>query len=184
MIKHSYAFVDDNFRDFRSHHIKVRVAKTSWEKQNYFSLRKKVFSKEQKILIGNEQDSQDFRSIPIIALASYCGVSSDVVGAVRIYRVENDRHDDKRQIWFGGRLCVDRKYRGIPSIGKSLVNEAVLRAKYAGCTVFLANVQPRNEAYFHSLHWTTQEHIEVAGHPHIRMQADLNAYPLVQRYYE
>jgi putative N-acetyltransferase (TIGR04045 family) len=179
MAKHAYAFVDDGFRDFRSRHIKVRVAKSSWEKQKYFSLRQKVFSKEQKILVNNEQDGKDFRSIPIIALASYCGVSSDIVGAVRIYLVETENKNE--QVWFGGRLCVDRSYRGHPSIGKGLINEAVSRAKDLGCTTFLANVQPQNEAYFHSVYWKTIGHIEVSGKPHLRMEADLSYYPFMSR---
>lgn len=181
MARLAYAFIEDNFRDFRSHHIKVRPAKSSWEKQSYFNLRKRVFSKEQKILdSSHEQDGQDFNSTPIVALASNYGVSSDVVGAVRIYCISEAGAPE--QIWYGGRLCVERRYRGFKSIGKALINEAVSRAKDLGCTTFLANVQVQNEAYFKSLHWHTLKEIEIAGKKHKHMQADLSSYPFMPRY--
>ncbi|HMU66139.1 MAG TPA: GNAT family N-acetyltransferase [Cellvibrionaceae bacterium] len=178
MAKLCYAFDEQTFADFRSQHIQVKPASSPWEKQRYFALRKAVFAQEQKILPDNEQDGQDFRAIAIVALASSCGVVDDVVGAVRIYPVE----DDFDALWFGGRLCVARAYRGHQAIGKSLINEAVSRAIDLGCTRFLANVQPQNEAYFQSVHWQTLGAIEVAGRPHVRMQADLSAYPFMPRH--
>jgi putative N-acetyltransferase (TIGR04045 family) len=77
---------------------------------------------------------------------------------------------------------VARAYRGHQSIGKALINEAVSRAIDLGCTRFLANVQPQNEAYFQSVHWQTLGTLEVAGRPHVRMQADLSAYPFMPRH--
>ena len=178
MARLKYAFDDQLFTDFRSQHIQVKVAETSWEKQRYFALRKSVFAQEQQILPNNEQDGQDFRAIAIVALATNCAVADDVVGAVRIYQVEDETHN----LWFGGRLCVARAYRGHQSIGKALINEAVARAKDLGCTQFLANVQPQNEHYFHSVHWQTLGAIEVAGRPHVRMQAQLEQYPFMARH--
>lgn len=178
MAKLCYAFDEQTFADFRSQHIQVKPASSPWEKQRYFALRKAVFAQEQKILPDNEQDGQDFRAIAIVALASNCGVVDDVVGAVRIYPVE----DAGEALWFGGRLCVARAYRGAQSIGKALINEAVSRAIDLGCTRFLANVQPQNEAYFHSVHWQTLGTLEVANRPHVRMQADLSAYPFMPRH--
>ena len=186
MARFQYAFDDQTFNDFRSQHIDVKVASCSWEKQCYFALRKSVFAQEQKILPDNEQDGQDFRAIAIVALAANCGVSDDVVGAVRIYQTDGQvdgqvDSDAQENIWFGGRLCVARAYRGHQSIGKALINEAVARAKDLGCTKFLANVQPQNEAYFKSVHWQTLGMVEIAGRPHMRMQADLTAYPFMPR---
>ena len=179
MARLHYAFDDQTFMDFRSQHIQVKVASTSWEKQRYFALRKSVFAQEQKILPDNEQDGQDFRAIAIVAMVSSCGVAvDDVVGAVRIYQVD----DPNENLWFGGRLCVSRAYRGHQSIGKALINEAVSRAIDLGCTRFLANVQPQNETYFQSVHWQTVEPIEVAGRPHVRMQAELDCYPFMPRH--
>ncbi|TVZ41239.1 putative N-acetyltransferase (TIGR04045 family) [Alteromonadaceae bacterium 2753L.S.0a.02] len=178
MAKLQYAFDEQSFKEFRSQHIQVKVAESSWEKQSYFSLRRAVFAREQKILPDNEQDGQDFRAIPIVALAANWGVNDDVVGAVRIY---SQHDDDGHNLWFGGRLCVARAYRGHASIGKALINEAVARAKELGCTKFLANVQPQNEKYFHAVHWRTLGFVEIAGKPHVRMQANLAAYPFMLR---
>ncbi len=176
MPKHAYALVDDYFYDFRSHHIRVKVADSSWEKQCYFQLRKETFAREQKILPENETDAEDFRAIAIVALASSWSISDQVVGAVRIYPVAGEQHR-----WFGGRLCVARAYRGHKSIGKALINEAVSRAKDLGCREFLANVQPQNEAYFQSVHWQSLGPIELAAKAHVRMRAHMEAYPFMPR---
>ncbi|WP_166263379.1 MSMEG_0567/Sll0786 family nitrogen starvation N-acetyltransferase [Marinobacter caseinilyticus] len=179
MTERQYAIDHSPFDAFRSPEIQVQVATTSWQKQRYFALRREVFAREQKILPHQEQDADDFRAIAIIALASNCGMSDDVVGAVRIYPVTDATSHE--QLWFGGRLCVAASYRRYRSIGKGLINEAVCRAKALGGTRFLANVQRQNEAYFQALHWHTVEYLTVAGRPHARMQADLSAYPLLAR---
>ena len=178
MPKSNFALVDDTFSDFRSQHVRVKVAKSQWEKQGYYSLRQKTFSQEQKILANNEKDNRDFRAIPIVALASSWSIGDAVVGAVRIYE---DIDEQGQAVWYGGRLCVARSYRGHQSIGKALINEAVSRAIDLGCTRFLANVQPQNERYFQSVHWSTLGHIEVAGRPHVHMIADLDCYPFMPR---
>jgi putative N-acetyltransferase (TIGR04045 family) len=177
-----YAFDDQEFAEFRSHHIQVKVASTSWEKQRYFALRRQVFAHEQQLLPDNEQDGQDFIAIPIIALAASWSIGDDVVGAVRIFEQKSDAADTGEHIWFGGRLCVAKAYRRSQSIGKSLINEAVSRAKDHGCTTFLANIQVQNEPYFQALHWQTLGEITVAGQPHVRMQADLDCYPFMPRH--
>lgn len=176
MAKRQYALVSDSFPDFKSAHTWVKVAKSSWEKQGYFDLRKRTFSQEQKILPDNEKDSQDFRAIPIVALASSWSIADAVVGAVRIYQV-----DGEPDTWYGGRLCVARSYRGQLSIGKALINEAVSRAIDLGCKKFLANVQSQNETYFKSVHWETVTALEIAGRPHVHMQAQLEHYPFMPR---
>ncbi|WP_018016137.1 MSMEG_0567/Sll0786 family nitrogen starvation N-acetyltransferase [Teredinibacter turnerae] len=178
MPKLQYAFDEQSFHSFRSHHIQVKVAERSWEKQAYFALRRAVFAREQRLLPDNEQDGQDFRAIPIVALAASWGMTDDLVGAVRIYQ-EDDGSGDS--LWFGGRLCVARAYRGHAAIGKALINEAVSRAIDLGCTRFLANVQPQNESYFHSVHWRTCGELTLAGKRHVRMEANLAAYPFMAR---
>lgn len=176
MAQCQYALINESFSDFKSEHVRVKVAKSNWEKQGYFELRKRTFSQEQKILPDNEKDAQDFRAIPIVALASSWSIGDEVVGAVRIYQTE-----EERQTWYGGRLCVARPYRGHLSIGKALINEAVSRAKDLGCREFLANVQQQNENYFQNLHWETVHLIEVAGRPHVHMRAKLDKYPFMPR---
>ncbi len=176
MAKSSFAFVEDTFDNlYRSHDIVVKVANTSWEQKAYFALRQQVFSREQKILPDNEKDQQDFRAIPIVAVASSWGVNDSVVGAVRIYTVGDD-------VWFGGRLCVARAYRGVQVIGKGLINEAVSLAIDLGCRQFLANVQIQNEHYFQRLYWKSIEQIEVENRPHVRMEAMLDHYPIMKRF--
>jgi len=175
MPKASFAFVNDTFDAFRSHDITVKVAMTPWERKSYYALRQEVFSREQKILPDDEKDTQDFRAIPIVAVASSWGVNDSVVGAVRIFTTGND-------VWFGGRLCVARAYRGFREIGKSLINEAVSRAIDLGCKQFLANVQLQNEHYFQRLYWKSVDYIEVEHRPHVRMEALLEHYPFMHRY--
>ncbi len=176
MANTKFALINDVFPNFRSQHIQVKVANSPWEKQKYYQLRKKTFSQEQKILLGNEKDSQDFQAIPIIALASNWCIGEEVAGAVRIYQLP-----DEENTWYGGRLCVARAYRGYQNIGKALINEAVSRAKDLGCEKFLATVQPQNEKYFKSVHWHTLGSVDVAGKPHVYMQADLSQYPFMPR---
>lgn len=179
MAKSRYAFADDSFRAFLSNDIHVRPVSSDWERKRYYELRKQTFAREQKILPDEERDSKDFRAIGIIALASSWSIDDDVVGAVRIYQELSDNKEE--QTWYGGRLCVARAYRGHQSIGKALINEAVSRAIDLGCTQFYATVQPQNERYFQSVHWQTIGHVEVAGRPHVHMQADLSAYPFMPR---
>lgn len=180
MPKCQFALVDDAFNQYRSQHVSVKVAETAWEKQGYFQLRKKTFQQEQKILLNEETDTNDFTAIPIIAMSSSWFIGDEVVGAVRIYKVDPGMEPDQH-IWYGGRLCVTRAYRGLHSIGKALINEAVSRAKDLGCQRFLANVQPQNEHYFHSVHWQTIGPVEIAGKPHVHMIAELDKYPFMPR---
>lgn len=173
-----YAIDNSAFDAYRSPTVRVQPARTSWQKQRYFALRRQVFAHEQQILSDQEQDGEDFRAIAIVALATSCGMTDDVVGAVRIFRVSDSTEP---HLWFGGRLCVAAAYRRYQAIGKGLVNEAVSRALDLGCQRFLAHVQIQNEAYFHALHWQTLDRITVAGRPHALMQADLAAYPIMER---
>jgi len=180
-LERQYAFADQHFYPYRSTDLVVKVADNSWEKQRYFTLRQQVFAQEQKILTANEQDENDFKAIPIVALSSNCGQRDDVVGAVRIYQTTSIANGNTENTWYGGRLCVSAPYRGFHAVGKSLINEAVSRAKDLGCTVFLANVQAHNEAYFQSLHWESIHTLEVSGRKHVHMRATLTSYPFMPR---
>lgn len=181
-IEKYFAFDNETFFPYRSNDLVIRVACESWEKQGYFRLRRRVFSEEQKLLPENDRDSEDFKSIPIVALSASCGLRDDVVGAVRIYQTRYKKLGDKENTWFGGRLCVSENYRGFKAIGKSLINEAVSRAKDSGCTEFLANVQIQNERYFQRLHWQSLQRFDLDGIEHVRMRADLDAFPFMPRY--
>lgn len=180
--ENNFAFDKQSFFPYRSSDLSIKVANESWEKQGYFKLRRQVFSEEQQLLPKNEQDSADFKSIPIVALSANCGLHDDVVGAVRIFQTTYKEHGDTYNTWYGGRLCVSENYRGFHAIGKSLINEAVSRAKDSGCTKFLANVQIQNERYFKRLHWTTIERMNISGIEHVLMSADLKAFPFMPRH--
>lgn len=174
--KQRYALVEENFSQFKSAHIKIKVAKSEWERQGYFNLRQNIFSKEQKIFKSQEKDTKDFQAIPIVAIASSWSIGDEIVGAVRIFR-----KNDSVNTWYGGRLCVAKLYRGQLSIGKSLINEAVSLAKDHGCEQFFAEVQKQNENYFKSLYWESLEYMDIAQRPHVKMQAHLESYPFMSR---
>jgi putative N-acetyltransferase (TIGR04045 family) len=169
----AFALVDSTFEPFRAGELVVKPVTEHWEKQDYYALRREVFSDEQQLL-AQDKDGHDFQAIAIVALAGSCGMADQVVGAVRIYQPEPG-------LWFGGRLCVAPAYRRHSMIGKALVNEAVSRAAELGCEVFRATVQAPNELYFHSLHWHTLERLDLLGQPHCLMQAELASYPFMPR---
>jgi len=173
MAEQAFALIDGTFADFLAGDLLVRPAVESWERQDYYALRRAVFSLEQQLLV-QDKDENDFQAIPIVAVAFHCGMPEQVVGAVRIYQTEPG-------CWYGGRLCVEPAYRRHGMIGKALVNEAVSRAIELGCETFLATVQQANESYFHSLHWDTLQAIQLLGQPHCLMQARLDCYPFMAR---
>ncbi|NWE50597.1 MSMEG_0567/Sll0786 family nitrogen starvation N-acetyltransferase [Pseudomonas gingeri] len=173
MAEHAFALIDSTFSDFLADDLLVKPAAETWERQDYYVLRRAVFCAEQQLL-AQDKDDKDFQAIPIVAVAHHCGMPEQVVGAVRIY-------ESTPGTWYGGRLCVERAYRRHGMIGKALVNEAVSRAIDLGCRTFLATVQQANESYFHSLHWQTLRPMELLGQPHCLMQAELECYPFMPR---
>lgn len=174
--KCQFALIDESFPPFKSEHIKIKVAKSKWERDGYFKLRKQTFSKEQKIFQNQEKDSKDFQAIPIIALASSWSIGEEIIGAVRIFKKNGTINT-----WYGGRLCVSKPYRRQQNIGKALINEAVSLAKDYGCENFFAEVQKQNEDYFKSLHWLSLDDINIKDRPHVRMKAQLTHYPFMPR---
>lgn len=171
-----YCISDDTFSAFRSQHLQLKTASADWERHQYYALRKQVFGEEQRLFLDNERDSADFRAIAILALCNNCSVADAVVGAVRIFQ---DIDDASGMTWFGGRLCVAQEYRRHRGLGTALVNAAVSHAKELGCRRFLANIQAANEAYFRRIHWQRLYELQVHGQPHVRMQAQLQAYPFL-----
>ena len=160
------AFADD----FISADIVIKIVSEDWERRQYYRLREATFRDEQQIL-KEDRDEYDFKALGIVAIGQMFGEPDRVIGAVRIF-------PEAKQLWWGGRLCVDPLYRHHRAIGKALINAAVSTAKKLGCQHFLATVQQQNEAYFQKLHWDSQKIIQVAHLPHVLMQADLDHYPL------
>ncbi len=137
---------------------------------DYFELRQQIFCEEQRLFQEHDRDTIDHSSYPIVAIAHTPDKPDQVVGVVRIY-------EDKPRLWYGGRLGVHPDFRRVGRIGKGLIQKAVTTANTWGCDRFLATVQLQNVRFFTRLHWHSLEEIEVLGHPHHLMEADLEYYP-------
>lgn len=162
--------LNEELKQFITDDIIIKVVTEDWERRQYYQLREATFRDEQKIL-KEDRDEQDFKALGIIAIGQMFGEHDRVIGAVRIF-------PDGDQTWWGGRLCVEPLYRHHHAIGKALINAAVSTAKNLGCQTFLATVQQQNERYFQKLCWDSLDTLNVAGLPHMLMQAQIENYPL------
>ena len=156
-------------RPFRSPAIETRVADEAWQLRGYWRLRRQIFSEEQQLFPGSDQDERDASAIPIVALSLSAGMPDAVVGVVRIYPAGGSE-------WYGGRLGVSPLYRRHGVVGESLIRAAVGTAKGAGCTRFLATVQLANVRYFTRHHFEALGRESVCGVPHAVMRANLEAF--------
>lgn len=130
------------------------------------ALRRAVFCDEQGIFEGCDRDAIDDYAIPIVVLAP----TGHIVGTVRI-------HQEVPRLWWGSRLAVARDYRRVAQLGAGLIRCAVSTANAKGCDRFLAHVQTQNERLFQKLHWESLAYEDHHGMPHVKMRADLAAYP-------
>jgi len=144
----------------------VKLADTQAEIAAAAALRRAVFCDEQQIFEQCDRDEIDEHAMPIVALTS----AGKVVGTVRI-------HQEGPRQWWGSRLAVARDYRRVAQLGAGLIRCAVSTANGIGCDRFLAHVQTPNERLFHKLNWTSLAYEDHHGVPHVKMQADLAAYP-------
>jgi putative N-acetyltransferase (TIGR04045 family) len=160
----------ENILPFLPCEFRIKFAASRWEREGAYALRRSVFCDEQGIFQTSDRDETDDYAIPIVAL-SMLGVASDcVVGTVRI-------HEEAPGVWWGSRLAVESEYRRIGAIGATLIRLAVSSANAMGCKTFLAHVQEQNGPLFRQMSWRTIEEISLHGRPHLKMQADLTAYP-------
>lgn len=158
------------FAPYQPNEFRIKFAASRWERKAAHDLRRAVFCGEQGLFAGDDRDAVDDYAIPIVAL-SMMGVAADqVVGTVRI-------HEEAPQVWWGSRLAVDRDFRRIGALGATLIRLAVSSAHAMGCRTFLAHVQAQNGPLFTQMHWETLAEVELHGHPHLRMKADLRHYP-------
>lgn len=158
------------FPDFLPSEYRVKFATEAWEHREAAALRRQVFCGEQRIFPADDRDATDDVAIPIVAISSFCVVTQEVVGTVRI-------HEAERGVWWGSRLAVAADYRRISALGTSLIRLAVSSAHARGCKSFYAHVQSQNAPLFHRLNWVTIEETELHGRPHHFMEADLSHYP-------
>ncbi len=157
-------------RPYICRHVRAELAREDWQRQAYFRLRALIFAEEQGLFYGSDVDAHDAYSLPIVALSSAFGMDDEVVGVVRIY-------SEEPQIWYGGRLGVAAAYRTQGSVGTALIECAVSSAHALGARRFFATVQDRNVRYFERRHFHALRALEILGHPHQLMEADLAHFP-------
>ena len=150
----------------------IRQATQAWEIGGAASLRHRTFVTEQGIFATHDRDAIDRIALPLVALSTMASEADEVVGTVRI-------HEETPGVWWGGRLAVAPAYRRVGRLGAELIRLAVGTAHAKGCATFLAHVQMQNVALFEKLNWQPLGQQDLHGHPHMRMQADLSAYPPV-----
>ncbi|MGB3407227.1 MAG: MSMEG_0567/Sll0786 family nitrogen starvation N-acetyltransferase [Jannaschia sp.] len=148
----------------------IRLATQAWEIGAAASLRHRTFVTEQGIFATDDRDHIDRKALPLVAVSTMASEADEVVGTVRI-------HEEAPGIWWGSRLAVVPEYRRVGRLGAELIRLAVGTAHARGCTTFLAHVQMQNVALFQKLHWTALGEKDLHGHAHMKMQADLAAYP-------
>jgi putative N-acetyltransferase (TIGR04045 family) len=150
----------------------IKPATDGWERDASAALRRRVFCDEQQLFAGTDRDAIDAVAQTIVAVDYVMGMMHRVVGTVRIHEASNG-------IWYGSRLAIDPEYRTIYGLGSGLVHRAVSTAHARGCAAFFALVQAQNAPFFRRLGWQACEDVQAYGRAHVRMQADLTAYPAV-----
>ena len=148
----------------------IKLASDPWEVSAHFRLRRRVFCDEQRLFSSDDRDTTDDVASPIVAVDYVMGMAHRVVGTVRI-------HETADGIWYGSRLAIEEEFRNVYGLGSGLVYRAVTTAHARGARTFLANVQRQNVTFFRRLAWEPLEDLELLGHPHTLMRADLDAYP-------
>lgn len=151
----------------------VKFATEAWERRGAAALRREVFCKEQGIFKTDDRDAIDETAIPIVAVSLLGIAPGEVAGTVRINQASPG-------IWWGSRLAVAVAYRRAGALGTSLIRLAVGSAHARGATEFYAHVQAQNVPLFRHLQWDRLEEVELHGHPHALMRADLAAYPPIE----
>jgi putative N-acetyltransferase (TIGR04045 family) len=157
------------FRPYLASSYRVKFATEAWELAGSRALRRAVFCEEQGLFEVDDTDWIDARATPIVAVSLVAGEPDDVVGAVRI-------HEETPGVWWGSRLAVVRAYRRVGALGAGLIRLAVGSARAMGAREFHAHVQAQNRPLFERLNWTAIEPLELRGHPHWLMRAQLEAY--------
>lgn len=148
----------------------IRQAVQPWEIGGAASLRHRTFVSEQRIFEDHDRDAIDHVALPLVAVSTIASEADEVVGTVRI-------HEEKPGVWWGSRLAVAPSYRRVGRLGAELIRLAVGTAHAQGATRFFAHVQIQNVPLFEKLSWTALGAQNIHGHEHMKMCADLAAYP-------
>jgi len=122
-----------------------------------YDIRRKIFVDEQGLFNETDRDDFDKHAIHIVALSK-----TEVVGTVRVYQ-------ERPGVWWGGRLAVKKKYRGMA--GRLLIQRAVETARENGGHSMYANVLLENAAFFRRLKWQAGGTVfTYQGRPHQLMK--------------
>ena len=142
-------------------------ARNRFEKSEAFRIRREIFVREQGLFNTSDIDENDPNSIHLVAKQK-----GKIIGTVRVY-IE----DIQSKHWVGGRLAVEKNSRATCA-GSALVKEAMKRVKKKGCQLFTAHIQEKNIPFFLKLGWKPMEPVKpYFGHPHQKMQANLDLVP-------
>lgn len=144
--------------------ITVRAAGSASDLEGHFAVRHEVFVREQKLFAVTDLDERDTDTETIHLVGDAGG---QIVGAVRLYRIENADH------WQGDRLSVLRQHR-TSHCGVDLVQLAVRTAASQGGTVMEAHIQMSNVRFFEFLGWEVHGPTEIyVGTSHQPMMINL-----------
>jgi putative N-acetyltransferase (TIGR04045 family) len=154
---------------FLTSHVTAQIASEPWQHIGYLALRRSIFVAEQRMFDVSDVDEHDGVATPIVVLGHSGGMPDEVIGGVRIYPTGGGT-------WFGGRLGVHARHRARGVVGSALIFAAVSTAREWGCTRFLATVQEPNVRYFERHRFASIRAVDVCGHPHRLMEADLAFY--------
>jgi putative N-acetyltransferase (TIGR04045 family) len=155
---------------FLSPVVTAQIASEPWQLAAYRRIRRDIFVHEQGLFIDSDLDEHDEDATAIVALSQCAGAPDEVIGVVRIYPAG-------AHTWFGGRLGVSMRYRARRIVGTALIFAAVSTARAWGCQQFLATVQARNVRYFEQHRFSRVAPVEICGHAHQLIRADLEAFP-------
>lgn len=148
----------------------IRAASAPWELRGAATLRRRIFCDEQRLFADHDRDAIDDVALPLVAISTLRAEPDEVVGTVRI-------HEPEPGLWWGSRLAVAASHRRVGRLGAELIRLAVSTANGRGCHTFLAYVQAQNVPLFRRLRWSVEGEVMLHGAPHMRMRADLAAYP-------
>lgn len=138
--------------------IYCRPVKNHREQSACYKIREQIFVMEQNLFADSDRDEYDDRAVHIAAFDN----NNHIIGTVRIYEKE-------KNIWYGGRLAVLKKYRG--NAGKLLVNTAIQTVIQFKPVQFKALVQTENVPFFLKLKWKKiGGQITHHGRPHQLME--------------
>ena len=135
----------------------------------HFAIRRSVFVEGQGLFERDDRDERDDHPVTLHAVGL---AGDDVVGAVRLYPLDDDG------LWKGDRLAVLPNERAL-RLGAMLVRFAVRTAGELGGRRMVAQVQVPNVRFFERLGWRCEGHpAPMLGVEHQPMAIELNRHPI------